>query len=732
MTDIATLGLAVDSSQVKTASGDLRNLESAAKRAGISVDEMRSRVEKASSSIGSSGAPAQAKYSEATNKVIQSLAMQEVRLNSTAKEWAIIQNLQRAGVSATSEVGQKIALVTGKLYDQEQAQKQLKAANDNSASSLDRFSAGLTKMLIVGVIAEGVRRLTQYMFDLTGQLAKMGDVSQRLGVSTGKFQGLELVAGGAGIGSDEFLKNFLKFGQEVDRAKVGVGDLNKLLKANGESAGGVEATFFKVADLIKNARSDMNKFSLLQQAGLPATLQWVQLMEQGGASLRDAAEEARKLGVVTDDALIRRAQSFDEEWTKALARLSLKFRAFAADVIGWFSDISSAGTAALIKITSYLPESIRPDIGKNILRASMQDNAGTRLSQNKANEFYDAVGIGDNGVKTTIDPNDTIKQQKTAFDSAVNSINRHIAAMQADADAVGLSVGEHAKLRVEAQLVEAGMRGGLSRAAVEASEKYKQLGQAAADAAQKLALARLASDIKFDRSQIGLSDSEASANAQIRRIFGDDVTSAQAQFYKQQLMINDALRQYSDIGKDATKGFISDIIAGKNALESLGNALTKIGNKLIDMAMDGLWGKAFGGSGGIGGVLGTLFGGGGPGIGTTSAVAGASSFMMGGISFPKFASGTDFAPGGWSIVGEQGPELLRLPRGAGVTSNDNLKQMFNGGGVTVHGGNTVVNISGNADKQTIALMQQELAKRDADFSARVEGAVRKAQQGRRL
>lgn len=38
-------------------------------------------------------------------------------------------------------------------------------------------------------------------------------------------------------------------------------------------------------------------------------------------------------------------------------------------------------------------------------------------------------------------------------------------------------------------------------------------------------------------------------------------------------------------------------------------------------------------------------------------------------AIPGFASGTGFAPGGLALVGERGPELVNLPRGASVTSN---------------------------------------------------------------
>lgn len=42
---------------------------------------------------------------------------------------------------------------------------------------------------------------------------------------------------------------------------------------------------------------------------------------------------------------------------------------------------------------------------------------------------------------------------------------------------------------------------------------------------------------------------------------------------------------------------------------------------------------------------------------------------------PRFAGGTNFAPGGLAWVGERGPELLNLPRGASVTPNHALKGM---------------------------------------------------------
>lgn len=60
------------------------------------------------------------------------------------------------------------------------------------------------------------------------------------------------------------------------------------------------------------------------------------------------------------------------------------------------------------------------------------------------------------------------------------------------------------------------------------------------------------------------------------------------------------------------------------------------------------------------------------------------------FSSATFASGTNFAPGGLSLVGETGPELIDLPTGSKVYTAKETKQMMQGGG-----GDTNITISGN-------------------------------------
>lgn len=74
--------------------------------------------------------------------------------------------------------------------------------------------------------------------------------------------------------------------------------------------------------------------------------------------------------------------------------------------------------------------------------------------------------------------------------------------------------------------------------------------------------------------------------------------------------------------------------------------------------------------------------------------------LLGGFKIPGFAGGTSFAPGGLSLVGENGPELVKLPAGSSVTPNSQLS-LGGGGGLSVGTIHVQVNASGAFDQNTM-------------------------------
>lgn len=78
------------------------------------------------------------------------------------------------------------------------------------------------------------------------------------------------------------------------------------------------------------------------------------------------------------------------------------------------------------------------------------------------------------------------------------------------------------------------------------------------------------------------------------------------------------------------------------------------------------------------------------------------------------AGGTDYWRGGWTLVGEEGPELLRLPQGTQIKSNTESAAMMGGVNITVYG----------AEGQDVEALADEIMYRINDAVARQEAIYR--------
>lgn len=139
------------------------------------------------------------------------------------------------------------------------------------------------------------------------------------------------------------------------------------------------------------------------------------------------------------------------------------------------------------------------------------------------------------------------------------------------------------------------------------------------------------------------------------------------------------LQERYDFAKDTFKGFFGDLktelMNGASVWDAFAtaaaNALQKIADKVLDLALNGIFDLLLGAFGGA-------FGFGGPNpFGRTTGGGFASLIGY------KYENGTSFAPGGLALVGERGPELVNLPAGAEVFSNHRVispEQASFGGG----------------------------------------------------
>lgn len=196
-----------------------------------------------------------------------------------------------------------------------------------------------------------------------------------------------------------------------------------------------------------------------------------------------------------------------------------------------------------------------------------------------------------------------------------------------------------------------------------------------------------------------------------------------------------ALQRAMDFAKEVTSGFMNDFKSGleqgKGVLRSFAdaalNALSRIADKLIQMAMDNLWTNAFGGmaSGGGasgGGLFQSLFGGLGKMFGfstggwTGNGPAGAAAGVVHGQEFVVRAG-----------PAAQHRQLLEaINSGRPVSANNNAPTAANFNYAPVY------NIAQGADPKAIAELRQAQAQDRASFEARAVATFRKAQSTRAI
>ncbi|WP_164740477.1 phage tail length tape measure family protein [Rhizobium chutanense] len=131
---------------------------------------------------------------------------------------------------------------------------------------------------------------------------------------------------------------------------------------------------------------------------------------------------------------------------------------------------------------------------------------------------------------------------------------------------------------------------------------------------------------------------------------------------------NNALMRLSGTTESATGGlqnFSPAVGSATQSLGTFGNGLGQMGNTLSTGAAGG----GSSGGGGLFGWLSSIFGGG----SASTGVPASSVFNVRG-----YADGTDFAPGGLTMVGERGRELVNLPRGSQVVPNHKTEAMLGG------------------------------------------------------
>lgn len=284
------------------------------------------------------------------------------------------------------------------------------------------------------------------------------------------------------------------------------------------------------------------------------------------------------------------------------------------------------------------------------------------------------------------------------YDRAIESLQKHTARLQADTQAVGLGAAALEEFRARNQLLIAAQQAGIPVQG-EVAKKIEEVAKAAGAAGEALAKARFASEIKFGAGSAFLTQEDVAIAQQLRSIYGNDIPAALASSQAAALRLTDATRDVARvISTNLTTGIV-DVIDGT---KSAGQAFQDF-SKVVIRALEEAIVKML--------IVGPLM---------RSLQSGFSFLGLPavGAAVPAFAEGTNSAPGGWSLVGENGPELRRLNRGDQIVPNDITRQVLGGAGNQIQ--NTFM-VAGDVSQGTVDRLQQAViaAHRKADGIARI-------------
>jgi hypothetical protein len=543
----------------------------------------------------------------------------------------------------------------------------------------------------VGVLLAGLK-------DVNDQLAAIGRSAAYVGVSTDRFQEIKFGATQGGVGSSEATADLKRTADLFADARNNENSLTKILDANNIKYKDRNGSIIDLNGLLKVAADLLGRFDSIpdktkaaQMLGLSAG--WVDALKGGSQAFENVAASAEQAGVVIDKSTIAKAQNFDEAWKKSSDLLSLQFKAATADVASYLDDLIDRAGKFIQSLNA--AANIQPGSGQekfnalaDALSVASKDAAGLPQDLEQVTrvlDHYKASATPDPGiiagleevqakakaaadqlaavaklasglsypegvptpserpasadVKTgtgVIPKRKTDSDARDQFDTAVDSVTKRTATIKADTAAVFENNAAQAQFRAEFTELTAIMRdnGEVTQAQI---DKYEQLRQSMS-AQQALEAAGI--NLTKEHRDAFLSSSQA-------------IASATANYDKAKDSLSKINSASSQIGSALSSAFADAVVEGKN----LNDVMSSLLKTLEKAAINSIFASFF----------------------NAGAAGGLSPFasLFKGI-IPGFADGTNYAPGGPAWVGENGKELVNLPRGSQVIPNDVTKSLGTG------------------------------------------------------
>ncbi len=550
-------------------------------------------------------------------------------------------NMQKASGTAQRSF---FEITAGSSRAARQIETDLSGASSRVAGIMGNFGKGLALGAAGAIGVTVLAEIPKVVREIVAEGAGLVDTANKVGMTTRSLQELRFAATQGGATIEDFDKALGVFAKGVGEASQGGGELAKVFEANGiairDSDGNIRSSadlLRDYADLIKRAGSEQERARLTAIAFGRSGDDLANVFRDGASGIDDAAAAANRLNIVIDDADLQKIADLDDQWDAFATTLETRTKSAVLEAVTWLDQL-----------------------------AARVQQFGAQLDQFRKEQAGEALSPGAMIGALAGDGKDPLAGPMAG---ATEALKKGLA------DSAPSWPGRDEWLGVAKPTVLPPSGGGGGGGGGRSSGRGSRSGGAGAARDERDAVKELISSLEEEIDLVGKSDVEREVSNNLRHAGAEataqektrieELTRTLADQQEAYGQNREAASEMQDVGKDALKGFISDLKAGKSAGEALEGVIDRISDKLIDMALDSVFsGK---GGGGLSGFLGGLLGG---GKGSLPSVAAAGTGALVGAN----ARGTNNWRGGLTMVGEAGPELVNLPGGSQIVPNDILRQ----------------------------------------------------------
>lgn len=262
---------------------------------------------------------------------------------------------------ATSDVEKLIVSLEARTKEYERALAraqnttvtQLRRMEREAAGFAGRFDAKMSaiganmKGFLAGATIAAVAAFGAAIKSAISDAAAIGDLADKIGMSTDELQKLSYGAVQANLSFDDLSGSLAKFSKSLGEAQNGQGELLALFQSNGFTQAQVKAMSLGqalgvVADFTRNARNEQDQMVIATTAFGKAGGEMIELLSSGSNGLRQFGKDAENAGAIIDDALIRKAQDLDDRWSALMQSMKMRTQQAVLFIADQFSKIPSS------------------------------------------------------------------------------------------------------------------------------------------------------------------------------------------------------------------------------------------------------------------------------------------------------------------------------------------------------------------------------------------------------